>query len=385
MIRNLSWAGLLAALTLFSTPSFAQVVAFDCFPINQAQEVPPTGSPGSGVGNAWFDPITSTLHWNISYGGLTGAVTSAHFHGPAAPGSNAGVQISIGTANPAVGSQVLTAAQAADVQAGLWYANVHTTAFAGGEIRGQIVNVGCVVAMECFPITGNQEVPPVPTPGAGKGSAWLNRNNRRLNWNISYGGLLGAVTSAHFHGPALPGSNAGVQVSLGTANPNSGSTVLSTSQASDVTSGLWYANVHTTAFAGGEIRGQVVNVGCPEWMNTGNGKPGDRGTPALVGVGPLTAGSANQVDLINGRPLSTTNLILGLGTLNINFKGGVLVPTADILFLGLPTDANGGNSIPFVWPAGIPAGANVWLQEWVNDPGAHVGLSATNGLRLTAM
>jgi hypothetical protein len=42
-------------------------------------------------------------------------------------------------ASPANGTATLTDAQAADLQGGLWYINIHTNANRGGEIRGQVV------------------------------------------------------------------------------------------------------------------------------------------------------------------------------------------------------------------------------------------------------
>ena len=41
--------------------------------------------------------------------------------------------------NPIKGEATLTDAQAADLQAGKWYFNVHTAANKGGEIRGQVM------------------------------------------------------------------------------------------------------------------------------------------------------------------------------------------------------------------------------------------------------
>jgi hypothetical protein len=77
-----------------------------------------------------------------SYSGLSGPVTVAHFHGPAAAGKNAGIAVGISNGNlPASfeGSATLTDAQAADLAAGRWYLNLHTAAYPAGEIRGQVV------------------------------------------------------------------------------------------------------------------------------------------------------------------------------------------------------------------------------------------------------
>ena len=105
-----------------------------------AQEVPPVASPGSGMLESKFDKSTNVLSWKLTYSGLTGPAVAAHFHGPAAMGSNSGVVVPF--ANPISsgleGQATLTAAQAADYMAGKWYVNVHTAANKGGEIRGQV-------------------------------------------------------------------------------------------------------------------------------------------------------------------------------------------------------------------------------------------------------
>jgi hypothetical protein len=63
-----------------------------------------------------------------------------NFHGPAGPGVGAGVQVTTGVAGgpPVIANAVLRAAQEADILAGLWYLNLHTSAFGAGEIRGQV-------------------------------------------------------------------------------------------------------------------------------------------------------------------------------------------------------------------------------------------------------
>jgi hypothetical protein len=99
-----------------------------------------TGSPGTGLGTITLDTSTNLLSWNINWSGLLGTPTAMHFHGPALPNQNAGVQVNTGVAGPPVlGNAVLGAGQVSDLLAGLWYLNLHTSPFPGGEIRGQVL------------------------------------------------------------------------------------------------------------------------------------------------------------------------------------------------------------------------------------------------------
>ncbi len=106
-----------------------------------ADEVPANATTGKGQVDAILDTDAKTFTYTVTYAGLTGAATAAHFHGPAAPGSNAPPVIVMTTlASPIKGSATLTDAQIADLEAGKWYFNVHTAAHPGGEIRGQLAS-----------------------------------------------------------------------------------------------------------------------------------------------------------------------------------------------------------------------------------------------------
>jgi hypothetical protein len=115
----------------------------DCAQANAGAGTCGLGGSGTGSMTGSIDTVSHQLSWNISWSGLSGTETVMHFHGPALPNANAGVQVNFGaisgTTSPSVGSTAITALQEADLLAGLWYVNIHTDLFPGGEIRGQVV------------------------------------------------------------------------------------------------------------------------------------------------------------------------------------------------------------------------------------------------------
>ena len=108
--------------------------------LRAANEVPPNASQGSGSVDAVFNKDTNLLRWKVNFTGLSGPATAAHFHGPAPAGANAGVVLPWPSpiTSPMEGSATLNATQVADLMAGRWYANIHTAANPGGEVRGQM-------------------------------------------------------------------------------------------------------------------------------------------------------------------------------------------------------------------------------------------------------
>ena len=127
----------LGATVAFAGPAFAEKMKAT---LDGKSEVPPNASAGTGTADIDYDAATKKLSWKLTYSGLSGPATAAHFHGPAEAGKNAGVALAIpsATTSPVEGSATLTDAQAADLAAGKYYINVHTAANPGGEIRGQV-------------------------------------------------------------------------------------------------------------------------------------------------------------------------------------------------------------------------------------------------------
>ncbi|NWG36896.1 CHRD domain-containing protein [Nitrososphaera sp.] len=111
-------------------------------------------------------------------------------------------------------------------------------------------------------LDGSQEVPPVETDGAGTASLTFDSATNTLAWEIEFSGLSGPATAAHFHGPAVNGTNAGILVDIGGASdvssPLTGSIVVGSNSATYLLAGQMYINIHTSANPSGEIRGQIA-------------------------------------------------------------------------------------------------------------------------------
>ncbi|HEX2838695.1 MAG TPA: CHRD domain-containing protein [Phycisphaerales bacterium] len=220
--------------------------------LTASQEVPTNASNGQGCARCIIDTDANTLTYRIVVTGLTTPETAAHFHGMAGPGVNAGVVHALPVGNVKTGVWNYAEAQEADILNGRTYINIHTAAFPGGEIRGQVVSA---VAL----LDGGQEVPAVATPAQGVALFNINPVTNQLDYHIIYGGLVAAETAAHIHGLALPGTNAGVLHALPAANPKIGSWNYPEAQEQNILDGMMYVNIHTAFAPGGEIRGQIVS------------------------------------------------------------------------------------------------------------------------------
>jgi CHRD domain len=136
-------------------------------------------------------------------------------------------------------------------------------------------------------LSGYEEVPAVSTTGGGEFRAAIDRHSDRIQYQITYRAIEGTVTQSHIHF-GQEGVNGGISVFLcsnlgngpaGTQGCPQSGTVSGTITPEDVVgpagqgiaagefdelvralrAGVTYANVHSTTWPGGEIRGQIEN------------------------------------------------------------------------------------------------------------------------------
>ena len=132
----------LSLLALLLVPSSAHSAQGFSATLSGAAEVPPNASTGSGTAVVVLNNAQTQFSYTVTYTGLVAGVTASHIH-KAPIGVNGSVIFGFspplgttsgtfsGTVNP-------TAAQVADLLAGLYYVNIHSTTYPGGEIRGQL-------------------------------------------------------------------------------------------------------------------------------------------------------------------------------------------------------------------------------------------------------
>jgi hypothetical protein len=128
---------------------------------------------------------------------------------------------------------------------------------------------------------------------------------------------------------------------------------------------------------------QPLTTGDP-WTNLQSGLPGTTGTPALTGTSLLYPHFPFTLDVTNAAASAPAAFIVGFSAINAPFKGGVLVPSVDLILPGLVTTLTGTLQLATSWPGGVPAGFAFYFQAWIVDAGGPAGFAASNALKATS-
>jgi hypothetical protein len=257
----------------------ATETTFKAAVLSGRQEVPPAVSTGTGTATIDIATNRQQITVTVEVTGLTG-ITEAHLHF-GAPGVDGPIIFPLATTAfaspltvtlteadflPADNVATFEAALLA-IERGNMYVNVHTAAFPNGEIRGQVGPTSLAATLN-----GAQTVAGVLTFAAGSFTLTLNPDQTSMTVSLNVASIS-LATAAHIHvgppgvdGPilfALPPDFSQMPLILTLTeadfSPQPGAGVSTFADAVDmILSGNAYADVHTSAQPGGEIRGQIV-------------------------------------------------------------------------------------------------------------------------------
>jgi len=248
MLSRSAIAPALALACLAGTAS-AEIHQMVCF-LSGRQEVPANASPAFGCGVFRVDTDANTVSYRITRSPVTTAEVAAHIHGFSGPGVNSGVVHALPSGELKIGVWNYPEAMENDILNGRCYVNIHSSSLPGGEIRGQIVDA-------VAELDGGQEVPANASAARGFGLINLDTVTNTARIYVGLDGVVGEV-GAHIHGIARQGINAPVIFALPLGPVKVATWNYPEAIEQELLSGLCYFNVHTAAFPGGEIRGQII-------------------------------------------------------------------------------------------------------------------------------
>lgn len=237
--------------------------------VSAAEVFPKTNSGATGTGQLTFNLVNGAVTGGVTLTGIT--ATMAHIHNGIA-GTNGPIIVNFvhsGT-DPnrwdAEAGAALTADQVNALLAGQLYVNVHSVAFPGGEIRGQIRPQGIAVAIAGM--DGNSVVPPVANSAVGFAAMTVNQVANTATVHVQTSGVDDA-TEAHVHN-APAGENASAPLFSLMKDPAApshwfleGQSVTQADQDA-LTANRLYVDVHTPGALAGALRGQLsLNSAAP--------------------------------------------------------------------------------------------------------------------------
>jgi hypothetical protein len=279
-VRQLLAAGVVCAAALNVS---AQVVELRAT-INQAQENPPTGSPGTGNAVMFYDVASNKFDLVVSITGMTNTATASHIH-EGATGTNGGVVTNLGgeAAYTRTGNTLTATFRGIThggdklklIQGGAYF-NIHSAQFPGGEVRGQLIpRPKRFYAVMDVP-QEQAAFPAVNLAGlndSGGAVMLYDPMTNMMRLRLSVFNFNNTLNNSHYHAE-IPGRSGPVVVNLGN-NANAGGYTTANgfiSGSFDIPMvsaagapidpialllGTLYLNFHSTTFANGEVRGQV--------------------------------------------------------------------------------------------------------------------------------
>lgn len=270
MITPLIRKGIVVLATaVLALPASAAIVRLNAT-IDAAQETTTSTSTATGTAQMWYDTAANTFTLSVSVNGMANTISASHVH-EAAAGAAGGVASGLGdeTAYTRSGNDltarftdVAYGGTAATLLSGGAYINIHSAAFPGGEIRGQLIAENVNLWAKLSP---EQETHGVTSDAYGVATMDINPNTGKFQLIVFNYNFTNTLTASHIHEGAA-GANGGVVNGLGGAADynNNGNTysqvwndVTYSGDIATLLNGGSYINVHSDEFGAGEIRGQL--------------------------------------------------------------------------------------------------------------------------------
>jgi hypothetical protein len=246
-----------------------------------AAEVPPNNDPGFGNATVTFDATRQNIHVTITVSNLGAPINNFHIH-EAPPGVNGPVVVNLIALGGTFvnGTMTGTFPIAADVAQRMlqnpnnFYVNVHTVALPGGAVRGPLSYVSGGAVTYAAELRPGNEVPPTNSQAFGSAFVTFDPINNQIAFETRASGIANP-TMAHIHRGAA-GVNGPVIINFATSTAQipggraSGAGSVASFQSGNLlpsdlialaassTAAGYYVNVHSSAFGGGEVRGQLV-------------------------------------------------------------------------------------------------------------------------------
>lgn len=299
------------------------------------------GSTAKGTGHLALNATLDTLKYSFLIDGLSGSITGAHLH-EGSVGTSGGVLLNLSSSingnwieGMATGSDI-SSKLVTEMLKGSVYVNVHTSMNPNGETRGQVYRL----AREgyTFNLTGANETHTALTNGFGVGITSIDRNQSNAHFMAVVTKLSGEITGAHFHnavvgndGPVIFNMTSefeqvsGNDAAYGFWNSSS-STAFTAATSLLFRTEAVYMNVHTQAYAAGELRGQADRgLAIPEFVEIDNGdEPMDVELSGGILFTSRLSGS-QEVPSVNTDATGVAGLVLSAdlstATLNVTFDG----------------------------------------------------------------
>jgi hypothetical protein len=223
-------------------------------------EQPDVGDPdGTGAATLRLRKGQARVCFRFEAQGI-GAATAAHIHrgGPEVSGP---VVVPLGTSSGCVPATRAVVNAILASPAG-YYVNMHTAEFPAGAVRGQLAPVAGVSLFTAALAGANEKPNPADANGSGAGQFLVDADKGRLCYALSARNIVLPSLAAHIH---KGDASASGPVVIPFTAPNaqgvsSGCVTADATLLRDIVANPagYYANVHTSQFAAGAVRGQLT-------------------------------------------------------------------------------------------------------------------------------